>query len=956
MHKFQMPKGKGKNATSSAPAEPAKSGKGGGNAIKVRHILCEKLSKANEAMEKLKAGEKFNIVASSYSEDKARQGGDLGWMVRGSMVGPFQDAAFGLPVSTVDKPVFTDPPVKTKFGLSLPSSFEDGDFKRWLLHFEVCAEANGWSDTIKAKKLPTFLKGGYRARILFDSGSTISLICKNLLSLTNCDKNISACDVVLLTASGEEVNPRNSVTLPLQLGSFDGRHHFVVMDSLLTDVILGTDFMTKYGICIDLGGRKIFGPSLGEIHILADNPAQSCGVGNESDNENSDHDDEACICAIPNSKRQSQHLDLPSCAETYQNIVSSFKNIFRTTPGLTSVIEHQIWTVGSPIKVPPRRVPEAFRADVEKQLQEMLKQGIIEPSNSPWMAPAVYTPKKSGEVRICVDYRELNKKTRKDAYPLPLPDDIFDKVRGAAVFSTLDMQSGFWQIPVNVNDKEKTAFSPGPGMGLFQFTRMPFGLTGAPSTFQRAMDSLLKDLPFAVAYLDDIIIFSPDSTTHGTHLEAVFTQLRNAGLTLKGSKCKIGVSEVCYLGHVFSAKGIAPWPSKTAAVKSWPFPADKTSLKLPTSLRQRFLYAAHDAPAAGYFGISKTLARLGFVAYWQNMAKDIAEYCHTCDKCQQSKPPTPTPAPLQPFPIGRPWEPVSIDILEIPMSRHGNKYLLVLQDSFTKWLEALPMKDQTATTVARKLTAVFCRFGIPETLHSDHGVTFESETLRLLLNNFGIKKTRTTPYHPQSDGLVERANRTLLQLFRTYMVKDADWEDHLLLMLYAYRTAKHASTGASPFTLMFGREAKTISARRRYQINGTIPVNIGTIHWHEQYDRAAQTPPTLLGGNPPLDLVPPTRQVPTAVASWMDNQQFLVVMVSPSISCNAESVRQERRNSLDLPLWGFHLAMRAFGDCLWPADCSAFDGVRISCSSGAELLEAVEPVFHDSFFRIVCKC
>ncbi|KRX63864.1 Pol polyprotein [Trichinella sp. T9] len=97
------------------------------------------------------------------------------------------------------------------------------------------------------------------------------------------------------------------------------------------------------------------------------------------------------------------------------------------------------------------------------------------------------------------------------------------------------------------------------------------------------------------------------------------------------------------------------------------------------------------------------------------MAKDIAEYCRTCDKCQQSKPPAPTPAPLQPFPIGRPWERVSIDILEIPMSRHGNKYLLVLQDSFTKWLEALPMKDQTATTVARKLTAVFCLFGIPET-------------------------------------------------------------------------------------------------------------------------------------------------------------------------------------------------------------------------------------------------
>ncbi|KRZ85316.1 Transposon Ty3-I Gag-Pol polyprotein [Trichinella sp. T8] len=178
------------------------------------------------------------------------------------------------------------------------------------------------------------------------------------------------------------------------------------------------------------------------------------------------------------------------------------------------------------------------------------------------MAPAVYTPKKSGELRICVDYRKLNKKTRKDAYPLPLPDDIFDKVRGAAVFSTLDIQSGFWQIPVNVNDKEKTVFSPGPGMSLFQFTRMLFGLTGALSTFQRAMDSLLKDLPFAVAYLDDIIIFSPY------------------------------ISKVRYLGHVFSAKGIAPCPSKTAAVKSWPVPADKTSLKRflgLTSYYRRFM-------------------------------------------------------------------------------------------------------------------------------------------------------------------------------------------------------------------------------------------------------------------------------------------------------------------------------------------------------------------------------
>ncbi|KRZ07272.1 Protein NYNRIN [Trichinella pseudospiralis] len=139
---------------------------------------------------------------------------------------------------------------------------------------------------------------------------------------------------------------------------------------------------------------------------------------------------------------------------------------------------------------------------------------------------------------------------------------------------------------------------------------------------------------------------------------------------------------------------------------------------VPTSLRQRLLYAVHDAPAAGHFGVSKTLARLGSVGYWPNMAKDVAEYCRTCDKCQHLKPSAPTPAPLQPFPIGCPWERVSVHIF-------GNTDV---PNTFTKWLEALPMKDQTAATVARKLTAVFCRIGIAETLHSDQGTAFESET------------------------------------------------------------------------------------------------------------------------------------------------------------------------------------------------------------------------------------
>ena len=186
----------------------------------------------------------------------------------------------------------------------------------------------------------------------------------------------------------------------------------------------------------------------------------------------------------------------------------------------------------------------------------MLNQGIITESSSPWMAPAVFVPKKSGEIRICVDYRGLNKKSTKDAYPLPLPDEVQDRLSGSKIFSKLDLQSGYWQLPVHIHDQEKTAFCPGPGMGLYQFTRMPFGLCGAASSFQRLMDKSMRGLQFVTTYQDDILIHSRNTHDHRSHLQEVFQRLTEAGLTLRGRKCSIGMSEVSYLGHKFSASAI----------------------------------------------------------------------------------------------------------------------------------------------------------------------------------------------------------------------------------------------------------------------------------------------------------------------------------------------------------------------------------------------------------------
>ena len=138
----------------------------------------------------------------------------------------------------------------------------------------------------------------------------------------------------------------------------------------------------------------------------------------------------------------------------------------------------------------------------------------------------------------------LNKRTVKDAYPLPRPDEVQDHLAGSVIFSTLDLQSGYWQLPVNPSDRAKTALRPGPGLGFFQFYKMPIGLSGAPASFQRLMDTILRDLPFVTTYLDDVLIHSPSIEEHESHLKVIFDRLQSAGLTPCGGKCSISVCQV----------------------------------------------------------------------------------------------------------------------------------------------------------------------------------------------------------------------------------------------------------------------------------------------------------------------------------------------------------------------------------------------------------------------------
>ena len=197
----------------------------------------------------------------------------------------------------------------------------------------------------------------------------------------------------------------------------------------------------------------------------------------------------------------------------------------------------------------------------------MLEQGVIRPSTSAWSSPVILVKKKSGELRFCVDYRKLNSVTVGHAHPLPRIDDILDSLGNSQYFTTLDLRSGYWQLSVDEHDRHKTAFVT--QNGLYEFNRMPFGLSTAPATFQRTIDIVLSGLTYAIClcYLDDVIVFGRDISEHCERLETVLLRLREHNLRVKLSKCKIAAQQVAFLGHVISKSGIQPDPAKIAAVQ-----------------------------------------------------------------------------------------------------------------------------------------------------------------------------------------------------------------------------------------------------------------------------------------------------------------------------------------------------------------------------------------------------
>ena len=266
-----------------------------------------------------------------------------------------------------------------------------------------------------------------------------------------------------------------------------------------------------------------------------------------------------------------------------RDILYNYSSVFSKNEwdlGWTELVSHEI-DVGDhkPIRQTMRRYPYSHLQAIDKHLDDMLKQGVIEPACSPWASNVVLAKKKDGTLRCCIDFRQLNDITKKDAYPLPRTDTCLDAMSGSCLFSTFDLRSSYHQLPMHPESTDKTTFIT--HRGAYRFRTMPFGLCNAGATFQRLMDLVLTGLNFEIClvYLDDIVLFSTTPEEHLGRLTQVLERLKQANLKLKPSKCRLMQKQVEFLGHVISGDGIATDPEKTRLVEEWPEPTNIKQLR-----------------------------------------------------------------------------------------------------------------------------------------------------------------------------------------------------------------------------------------------------------------------------------------------------------------------------------------------------------------------------------------
>lgn len=383
-----------------------------------------------------------------------------------------------------------------------------------------------------------------------------------LLKIFSNDHTLISCDYPGILEPDNNTDVLFARTLTI---SKDGYIPVLVMNSTPDDISLYEN--TTVGQFHSVIGQK------GEIYEIPVNTENVNVIDKKSDSQTSHFD------------FNFSDSDLSSCQkEEVQELLSEYSDIFSKHPndyGRTNLLYHVVDTGdSSPVRQRAYRVSPKLHTELQKQIDTLLEQDLIEPSTSEYSAPALLVKKKTpGQWRLVIDYRKTNLVSLTDSHPLPRIDDSIDALRGSSYFSSIDLAGAFWQVEMDPQSKHKTAFSTGDG--LYQWKVMPMGLKNSSRTFQRLMELVFNGMHWTrvCVYIDDVVIFGKTFSDKMKNLREVFERLRNAGLKARPDKCKFFCKEITFLGHVVSKEGIKPDKSNIEKVANWPRPNNVASLR-----------------------------------------------------------------------------------------------------------------------------------------------------------------------------------------------------------------------------------------------------------------------------------------------------------------------------------------------------------------------------------------
>ena len=427
-----------------------------------------------------------------------------------------------------------------------PKAFGNKRFHPCSVSQNLCGESQVGAIDRQALKAWVDINGKSE-RCLIDTGAAVSLIRRDRRS-----GNVRPYHGRVRTVGGFPLEIDGVLQLVVGVGKYNVYHDFVVSPDA-RETILGVDFLTKANAVIDLPKRTLLMPE-GSVRLIETQPTSGeCSQLNEDR-------------YIPNE---------------VQELIAEHRELFTGDEdpyGYCSWVEHEIRIMERQLKPHcQRRVPVHLVEEVERQTRDMLEAGIIEEADSPYNSPVIMVKKANGKFRFCVDFRQLNEITINHAIYVPSASEIFDQLQNAKLFTVIDLRSGYWQVPICKDDRDKTAFTVANMQ--YRFKRMPFGLSGAPFTFRRLMIRLLDGLENVVVYGDDIVVFGSNIKEHTEQLRKVLQRISEAGLRVNRSKSQIAKETVTLLGHIVGRGEIRPIPEKLSQLKKIDAPDSKRSLR-----------------------------------------------------------------------------------------------------------------------------------------------------------------------------------------------------------------------------------------------------------------------------------------------------------------------------------------------------------------------------------------